>query len=170
MINKEILLKRVCVGLLLGVALALTTSPASAGLFRRPQRPVEEAAVTADQAVLLKLVNRARMRRGIKPFKLNTRLCALAALKSNDMVKRGYRGHISPKYGSPPNFVRANGITFDVATENIAWMQKTPEAAFETWMASSGHKRNILRRDLTEIGIGRDSYGQGVWTQLFIGK
>jgi len=48
--------------------------------------------------------------------------------------------------------------------ENIAWGQRTPEAVFNAWINSDGHKANILKANATEMGLGVSGV---YWTQIF---
>lgn len=54
--------------------------------------------------------------------------------------------------------------------ENVANGQKTPEAAFNAWMNSSGHRANIEKASATHTGFGyaQSSSGSFYWTQIFI--
>lgn len=45
-------------------------------------------------------------------------------------------------------------IGFSNVAENIAYGQKSPEDVMKTWLNSSGHKRNILNNNFTDIGCG----------------
>ena len=50
--------------------------------------------------------------------------------------------------------------------ENIAFGQRTAARVVADWMASSGHRRNILNCAYTTIGVGFDPRGN-YWTQNF---
>lgn len=54
--------------------------------------------------------------------------------------------------------------------ENVAAGQKTPQAAFTSWMNSPGHRANIESSRATHTGFGyaKNSSGKYYWTQLFI--
>ena len=54
--------------------------------------------------------------------------------------------------------------------ENVAAGQKTPQAAFSSWMNSSGHRANIESSKATHTGLGyaKNSSGKYYWTQIFI--
>ncbi len=54
--------------------------------------------------------------------------------------------------------------------ENVAAGQKTPQAAFTSWMNSSGHRANIESSKATHTGFGyaKSSSGKYYWTQIFI--
>lgn len=54
--------------------------------------------------------------------------------------------------------------------ENVAAGQRDPEAAFTSWMNSSGHRANIESTRATHTGLGyaKSSSGKYYWTQIFI--
>ena len=53
--------------------------------------------------------------------------------------------------------------------QTIAAGQRTPAEVVEGWMNSPGHRKNILRREVTQIGVGTAVGGSfGIhWTQVF---
>ena len=85
------------------------------------------------------------------------------------MLDNQYFSHDSPTYGSPFDMMRAYGIDYRTAGENIAKGQNSPEEVVNAWMNSQGHRENILSSDFTHIGIGYVEQGN-IWTQQFIGK
>ncbi|MGP0689809.1 CAP domain-containing protein [Priestia aryabhattai] len=115
------------------------------------------------------LVNQERAKVGLKPLKINAELSRVARFKSADMHDKKYFDHTSPTYGDPFKMMKAFGISYNSAGENIAYGQKTPAEVMKAWMNSSGHKANILNSSYTEIGIGYVADGS-YWTQQFIGK
>ncbi len=58
----------------------------------------------------------------------------------------------------------------NLCAENVATGQKTPEAAFNSWMSSSGHRANIeqVRATHTGFGYAKNLSGKYYWTQIFI--
>lgn len=54
--------------------------------------------------------------------------------------------------------------------ENVAAGQTSPQAAFNSWMNSSGHRANIESSRATHTGFAyaRSSSGKYYWTQIFI--
>lgn len=119
---------------------------------------------------VLNLVNKERVKKNLKVLKLNRTLNKISINKSNDMSKAKYFGHNSKKYGSPFDMIKKEGIKYRTAGENIAKGQKTSSYVVETWMESKGHKDNILNPNFTEMGIGKDSFNENIWTQIFIGN
>ena len=91
--------------------------------------------------------------------------------KAMDMVNNNYFSHNSPTYGSPFDMMRAYGVSFNTAGENIAG-NSTIEGAVKAWMNSDGHRKNILNSAYNYTGIGMvksPKYGY-VFVQQFIGK
>ncbi|MBQ8390218.1 MAG: SafA/ExsA family spore coat assembly protein [Oscillibacter sp.] len=130
--------------------------------------PELDAAVTAYEAEVIRLVNAERAKQGLKALTANWELSRVARYKSQDMVDNKYFSHTSPTYGSPFQMIKNFGISFRTAGENIAYGQRTPQAVVNAWMNSSGHRANILNSSYTQIGVGYVASGN-YWTQMFIG-
>jgi len=119
---------------------------------------------------LLALVNAERAKAGCQAVGLESRLSAAAAKHSQDMAQRNFLGHVG-RDGS--NFVvrtEREGYP-DPRSENIAAGSTTAQETMEQWMASSGHRRNILDCSAKEMGVGvasaDDSRFGTYWTQEF---
>lgn len=89
----------------------------------------------------------------------------MAQAHSQDMADRGYFSHTNPEGQSPFDRLRAAGIDFSSAGENIASGPTTAQAVFDLWMGSSGHRANIERCAYTHHGVGLSSR---LWTHLFL--
>ncbi|WP_203362773.1 CAP domain-containing protein [Bacillus sp. REN10] len=121
---------------------------------------------------VIRLTNVERQKNGLAPLATDWQLSRVARYKSTDMANKNYFSHTSPTYGSPFQMMKAFGISYRAAGENIAAGQQTPQAVVNAWMNSSGHRANILSSSFTHIGVGYYKGGsQGVyWTQMFISK
>ncbi|MFA5246207.1 MAG: CAP domain-containing protein, partial [Pedobacter sp.] len=64
-----------------------------------------------------------------------------------------YFSHTSPTYGSPFDMIKAEGVSYRYAGENIAG-NSTASRAMTAWMQSEGHRANILNPNFTHIGLG----------------
>ena len=117
---------------------------------------------------VIRLVNEIRVENGLKPLTTNWELSRVARYKSEDMSAKKYFSHTSPTYGTPFQMIKAFGLTYRSAGENIAYGQRTPAAVVNAWMNSSGHRANILNPSYTQIGVGYCANGN-YWTQMFIG-
>lgn len=130
--------------------------------------PETDNAVRAYETEVIRLVNEIRVQYGLKELTENWELSRVARYKSQDMHDKRYFSHTSPTYGSPFDMMKAFGITYRSAGENIAYGYRTPQAVVNGWMNSSGHRANILNARYTQIGVGYVAAGN-YWTQMFIG-
>ena len=110
------------------------------------------------------LLNAQRAARGLRPLSSNGRLRAAAAAHSRDMVANRYFAHRSRSGTSPADRIRRAGWMPRgggwVVGENLAWgtgSMASPAKIVDAWMASPGHKANVLRRNFRQVGIGISS-------------
>ena len=102
---------------------------------------------------LLKLHNQERVKDRLKPLTLNPMLANAAQGHANWMVFHRKMSH--DEFGVPfTSRLQKVGYNFWSAGENIAMGQPTPEAVFKAWMASPGHRQNILRTSFKDVGFG----------------
>ena len=132
------------------------------------QNPQLESTVSSYESEVIRLVNEIRQQNGLRPLTANWELSRVARYKSQDMADRGYFAHNSPTYGSPGQMIKAFGLSYRTAGENIAKGYASPQAVVNGWMNSSGHRANILNASYTQIGVGYVAQGN-YWTQMFLG-
>jgi uncharacterized protein YkwD len=118
--------------------------------------------LTLIRAATLCLINRERTTRGERPLRPNGRLRRAAQAHSESMAFGDYFEHVGPRGQTPLARMRAVGyisskrVGFEVG-ENIAWgtlYLASPRAIVASWMASPGHRANILDSRYRETGIG----------------
>lgn len=136
-------------------------------------KPTAAPNISSESAMedeVLRLVNEERTSRGLNALKRASDLDALARAHSADMINRHFFDHTNPDGQSPFDRMRAAGINYRAAAENIASGQRSAAAVMDAWMNSSGHRKNILNASYTEIGIGavKSSGGTIYWTQEFV--
>ena len=140
----------------------LTIKPDSTETIRNtPQTKDVQVDFDAEEE-MLRLVNRERHSRGLKPLKLDSQLRALARKHSRDMFERGYFAHKNPDGLDPFDRMRRAGFNYREAGENLA-MAPTVEIAHDGLMNSPGHRENILDPKFGRVGIG-------VYTSDIFGK
>jgi len=108
------------------------------------------------------LVNRERLGHGMAALAPNARLETAAQGHSADMAAGDYFEHDGRHGDTPLSRMRASGYIFSsrigyAVGENIAWATlglATPKAIVAGWMASPGHRANILDATFRETGIG----------------
>jgi uncharacterized YkwD family protein len=133
------------------------------------QLPQVESMGGYEQQVL-DLTNAERAKAGLQPLMGNySELNTSARMKAEDMAKNNYFSHTSPTYGDPFQEMRAFGVTYNAAGENIAKGQQTPAEVVQAWMNSAGHRANILNGAYTHMGVGYEA-NQKVWVQQFVAK
>lgn len=100
-------------------------------------------------------------------LRMEAHLMAAAAAQSAAMAKRGKMDH--EVAGILPDRVRAAGYDWTTTAENIATSFRDYESAMAGWVASPGHRKNLLNPQVTEIGFAaaRGADGKPYWTQIF---
>jgi uncharacterized protein YkwD len=130
------------------------------------------------------LVNRERAAHGEGALQTNPRLEQAAQGHTESMAFGGYFEHVGPRGDTPVQRMRASGyiyssrLGYEVA-ENLAWGtggQGTPRAIVAAWMASAGHRANILDASFRDTAVGVSPHvpssmgggqGGGMYTQDF---
>lgn len=128
-------------------------------------------ALTADEHMMIDLVNKERVAVGLQPLEVDKRIVETAREKARDMIANNYFDHQSARLGSPFNQIQAAGIQYVYAGENLAG-STTTERAHEALMNSPTHRSNILFDQYTHIGVGvieGGKYGK-MFVQHFIMK
>lgn len=148
----------------------------SSGMFRGLPSGREAVPSTGEpmEHKVFRLVNAERRSRGLPPFKWNENLARAARYHAADMVDGEYFEHDSfdrvgtegrvvlRKIGNAAQRVRAFWNAF--SAENIAQGPSDAQTVMRGWMASAGHRRNILCKSSSSIGVG---FVHGVWVQNF---
>lgn len=109
---------------------------------------------------VLAQVNKQRSKAGAKSLKMDKELLDAAMLRAAEC---------SVKFDhTRPNGTLCFTVSDKMYGENIAYGYTTPTKVMEGWMASSGHKKNILNKRYKSIGIGC-FYRNGTryWVQCF---
>ena len=151
------------------VAVRSTVTPRTTRARPRPTatpRPTTTAAAPATQ--ILTRVNAERAKAGCKAVVLDPRLTAAAAGHAQDMATNNYFSHTSRDGRSFVDRIKAQGYPVP-RSENIAAGQPTVTAVMDAWMASAGHRANIL--DCSAVAMGAASANGGsygiYWVQDF---
>ena len=125
--------------------------------------------VSAQEQKMMNLLNEDRKNNGLAALTLDSELCRIARIKSEDMRDNNYFAHESPTYGRVGEMLKRFGYAYSAAGENIAH-HATVEKAQAAFMSSSGHRANILSSTWTKAGIGIciDANGYIYATQIFV--
>lgn len=117
---------------------------------------------------VIELTNRQRALNGNLPsLKENSKLDFSAEKKLQDMFMKGYFEHISPDGMGVADLGTQVGYEYIIIGENLALGNfKDDQSLVDAWMASPGHRANILNNKYSDIGVsvGKGMYkGNSVW-------
>ncbi len=132
--------------------------------FAPPDTP---PAVNPAVAEFVTLVNAHRTALGLALLEWDAEVAGVAQAHSEDMVARGFFSHVNPDGDSPFDRLRAAGIAYAAAGENIAYGYPTPATVLEAWLGSDGHRANIENANYTHHGVGLAGTH---WTHVFVRK
>jgi uncharacterized protein YkwD len=114
------------------------------------------AAVAAPQAAsetsFLRAVNAARSANGLRPLHLDASLGRAARYHSLEMLRGNYFDH-----GDFAGRMSAFHVRAGSAGENLAWgtgPYGQPKTVVAEWLASPGHRANLLNAAYKRIGLG----------------
>jgi uncharacterized protein YkwD len=149
-----------------------TGGPAS-GPPPRPSAPPPTApapSTTVGEQVVAR-TNGARRAAGLAPLGTSAALVHAAELQTAQIVRVGTLAHDLPGTTYPSLAARLAAVHYAMraAGENIGQGYSAPAEAVAAWMASSGHRANILSASYTEMGAAtaRARDGSLVWVQVF---
>jgi uncharacterized protein YkwD len=122
-------------------------------------------------AEVVTLTNTHRATLGLGPLAPSASLTDAATWKAAHMAGYEYMSHDDP---APPvdrawdQRIRDCGYSSG-AGENIAYGYRTPQAVFQGWLGSAGHRRNIENPSYKVLGVGAavNADGTPYWTQIF---
>jgi uncharacterized protein YkwD len=157
--------------------LVLLATPAAAGwtlpclfsgcsiTFVSPEyaaKPVQKL----DPEKALAEVNAFRTKNGRSAVVLDARLSQAAAVQSKDQARRSSIGHYCSDGSKPMQRAERAGFHAKLASENVAAGQKSFSDAMRSWEGSSGHRENLLRPEVTAIGVAmaKNEDGRAYWT------
>jgi len=117
-----------------------------------PQGTTKAKTLSVDK--ILALTNEYRAKEGLGPLETNEFLKKAAETKVRDMFDRQYFEHISPAGVTPAQLVLDSGYNYKITGENLALGDfKDEKDLVDAWMASPGHRENIMGKDYTQIGL-----------------
>jgi len=120
---------------------------------------------------IFNLINAERRHQGLPALVYNAQLDRMAKIQAGNMARFQKMAHVIPESSLPTLTDRAReaGYPFAHLAENVALGYLNAETVVEGWMASKGHRANILQRDVDETGIAiaRSSAGGLYYCQVF---
>lgn len=108
----------------------------------------------AGELALLAFCNESRSKAGLPPLVWNSGLGQAARAHSTDMAERGCYQHSSCNGQSWSTRISKYYPLWSALGENIALGSSSPRDLHDDWMASPGHRANILGASFSEFGAG----------------
>ncbi|MDA7026340.1 CAP domain-containing protein [Bacillus sp. CLL-7-23] len=121
----------------------------------------------ANENQIFDLTNVIRARYGLSKLEWDETVSKVAEGHSRDMKEHDYFSHVSEYEGTLKNRLEKGKVDYEQAGENIALNYVDGPAAIEGWLNSEGHRKALLNKDYTNLGVGVD---QKYYTQNFIKK
>jgi uncharacterized protein YkwD len=130
--------------------------------------PLQRAEDNAFEQRVLDLVNAERAKGGLRPVSYQRQLDAASEAHASHMARVGAMAHEGIGDGDPGSRILAQGFQ-DSWGENVATGQLTPEQVVAEWMASPGHRRNIMDPNYRFLGVSyvTAANGRTYWAQEF---
>ena len=121
------------------------------------------------------LGNLARQQQNIPPLRWNAQLTDASRWFSHDSVvnrPEPYCGHQDTQGNWPDVRAIGHGYQGSASAENAFCGMISPQGAIDGWLASSGHRQNLLNPKFREVGAGYyhqegDGGGQGYVTAMY---
>ncbi|MGE3662161.1 MAG: CAP domain-containing protein [Pseudonocardia sp.] len=110
---------------------------------------------------IVALTNDERARAGCDGLAVDDRLVAAAQMHARDMADHDHMSHVGSDGSTFDERIEAAGYD-EPGGENVAYGYPDPETTMREWMASPGHRENIVNCDFVTIGVGHDPRGDFV--------
>jgi uncharacterized protein YkwD len=134
-----------------------------------------DAPLLADRGVtaeICALMNEERRAQGLRPLTEAAEVDSVAVARVLDMASTGYFAHESPSGTNAVQLLRAGGVSWVVAGENIGRsdgyaLTEAIRVIHRAWMASTGHRDNVLDPRFTRVGIAAAIAGTTYFVVVF---
>lgn len=113
--------------------------------------------------------NQQRAAHGLPALSVDGRLNAAAQAHSADQAARDTMSHTGGDGSDLRTRVARQNYAWRSLAENVAMGYPDAPSVMNGWMGSTGHRQNILRASVTQIGVGLAYAADGspYWTQVF---
>jgi uncharacterized protein YkwD len=138
-------LRRPLAILLLALATCVAAAPSASASSSRSARAYQSALVTA--------INGARAANGVGPLRVDLRLTAAAKGQSSYLAAAGKLDHLGPDGATVFDRLAQQGFHGHMVGENLA-AGMGPAATVQAWLASPGHRMNLLEPGFHVLGVG----------------
>lgn len=109
-------------------------------------------------------LNAVRTQAGLGSLRADRSLTAAAQAYAEQMARSGHVQHTGADGSTQITRAQRAGCQTRFVGENIAWGQRSAQATFEGWLASPGHRANMLGPNYGIYGLGQSG---GMWVIMF---
>lgn len=133
-----------------------------------PPSPSTSTSIASDLSLVVDLINAERAQRGLPPLVWHDQVAAAATVHSTDMAAHGVMSHTGSDGSDAGDRLHREGFDWSAWGENIAAGFRSARPVFDAWMASAGHRRQILG-NFTYVGVAAVAGADGTpyWTLDF---
>jgi len=149
---------------------AMLAALCAAQAHRPSQRRAEPETIAR---TVFDFVNAERRLRGVRELQWDIRLAAEARRHASNMATRWFFAHDDPVRGDVGKRLTTAGVAWRKCSENLFQENGYDDPAREAdlrWLASPGHRRNMLDPEVTHAGTGaaRRSDGSVFVVEVYI--
>ena len=148
---------------LIHIFLILLYVPHAVWLYAKPEKAERIVHKEDLEDLILALTNGVRKQHRLKPLQYDGHLREVARQHSTDMIRRKFFDHNNPDGLTPADRIaRGHRTLIGTSGENIWQIQSArtyttralAKQSMANWLASPGHRANILKPDYTHLGVG----------------
>lgn len=118
-------------------------------------RAVPVSAPLGSHGGVVAMLNQQRSSAGLAPVIRSQQLDRAAFIHAQDQMHGGFFGHRGSNGSNVHARITAAGYDACLSAENIAMGQTSEAAVMGDWMASAGHRANILHPRAEQVGFAR---------------
>lgn len=118
-------------------------------------RAVPVSAPLGAHGGVVTMLNQQRSSAGLPPVSRSQQLDRVAMTHAQDQMQGGFFGHRGSNGSNVHARMQMAGYNACLSAENIAMGQTSEAAVMGDWMASSGHRANILHPRAEQVGFAR---------------
>lgn len=124
---------------------------------------------TSEVQQVVALVNKERKAQGLDALSMDAGMQKAAKARAKEIVTKF--SHERPNGKQCFTILKSYNVSYTLVAENIAAGQRSAQEVMNGWMHSSGHKKNILNKSFSRIGVAlykapNSKYGY-YWVQMF---
>ncbi|RLN51540.1 hypothetical protein BBJ29_008800 [Phytophthora kernoviae] len=149
-----------------------TSKKAKTGQASQQPTSYDNGLTSIESEEMMASINSYRSENGLSALTIDARLVAAAMVHSQDQATACTMKHDGSDGSEAWDRMGAQGYAWSVAGENVAAGQSSVSDVMTSWWNSAGHRANILKDDVLNVGFAKASNSacseyDTYWTQDF---